>query len=153
MRRIVGDEAQPLPTPVQHYFNSKKYDAPTPIQAQSLPLTLRGRDVVAVAQTGASDLSDAHCGRLALSPALKIYPLASAPRSALARTRPQGLTLFCSSIMCCISGSGKTVGFLLPLLWNAAAKRKLDRNTRGPLGFILAPTRELAQQVRLCLLP
>lgn len=57
VRRVVGDEEQPLPTPVQHYFNSKKYDAPTPIQAQSLPLTLRGRDVVAVAQTGASGLA------------------------------------------------------------------------------------------------
>ena len=41
------------------------------------------------------------------------------------------------------------MSFLLPLLWDAASKRKLDRHTRGPLAFILAPTRELAQQVIL----
>ena len=45
------------------------------------------------------------------------------------------------------TGSGKTMGFLLPLLWECAAQRKAGRDTRGPLAFVLAPTRELAQQV------
>ena len=65
VKRLVGDEIESLPTAVQHLFEKKGYDGPTPIQAQSLPITLAGKDVVAIAQTG----------------------------------------------------SGKTMGFLLPLLW------------------------------------
>jgi len=95
LRRTVGGVDQPLPTAVAHFLHKRGFDAPSPIQAQSLPLTLAGRDVVAIAQTG----------------------------------------------------SGKTLGFLLPLLWEAAAARKADRSTRGPLAFVLAPTRELAQQI------
>ena len=104
-------EVQQLPPKVERLFAAKQYDAPTPIQAQSLPLTLAGRDVVAVAQTG----------------------------------------------------SGKTMGFLLPLMWDAVS-RKQPTPARGglqaarerrrfqvapvaPTAVVLAPTRELAQQI------
>ena len=94
-----GDGARsPLPSKVRQFFRSKGYEQPTPIQAASLPLSLAGKDTVAIAQTG----------------------------------------------------SGKTMAFLLPLLWNAMEQRKQDSGkqpTRGPLALVLAPTRELAQQI------
>ena len=69
---------------------------PSPIQAQSLPLSLGGRDLIAVAQTG----------------------------------------------------SGKTLGFLLPLFWSLVERRAAG-DRAGPLAVVLAPTRELAQQIEM----
>lgn len=43
------------------------------------------------------------------------------------------------------TGSGKTIGFLLPLVLNAL-ERPAERD-RGPAGLILTPTRELAIQI------
>ena len=102
----VSGEVQELPERVSKFMASKGYDKPTPIQAQSLPLTLAGRDVVAVAQTG----------------------------------------------------SGKTMGFLVPLMWDAATRaksaapaprpgRRYQMVPVAPAAVIMAPTRELAQQI------
>ena len=95
LERTNGDEREQLPKRVMRYFDSKGYTAPSTVQAQSMPLTLAGRDVVAVAQTG----------------------------------------------------SGKTLGFLVPLFWHVAAARRNAANKMGPLAVVLAPTRELAQQI------
>lgn len=51
------------------------------------------------------------------------------------------------------TGSGKTLGFVLPMLVhihnNERYVRSFGRDTLpGPLGLILAPTRELAQQIQ-----
>jgi ATP-dependent RNA helicase RhlE len=75
-------------------LSSLDYDAPTPIQQQAIPPLLRGKDVLALAQTG----------------------------------------------------TGKTAAFTLPIL------ERLSHDTRPPLpgqpkALILAPTRELAQQI------
>lgn len=45
------------------------------------------------------------------------------------------------------TGSGKTISYLLPLLRQIKAQRPLSADETGPLGLILAPTRELAQQI------
>lgn len=45
------------------------------------------------------------------------------------------------------TGSGKTVSFLLPLLRQIKAQRPLSKTETGPMGLILAPTRELAVQI------
>lgn len=45
------------------------------------------------------------------------------------------------------TGSGKTISYLLPLIRHIKAQRSLDNNESGPLGLILAPTRELAIQI------
>lgn len=45
------------------------------------------------------------------------------------------------------TGSGKTISYLLPLLRQIKAQRPLSVSETGPLGLILAPTRELAQQI------
>lgn len=44
------------------------------------------------------------------------------------------------------TGSGKTAAFLWPLLVHIMDQRELAPGD-GPIGLILAPTRELAQQV------
>ena len=49
-------------------------------------------------------------------------------------------------------GSGKTAAFLIPLLVWIMGLPKIERDAdadRGPYAIILAPTRELAQQVNL----
>ena len=85
---------QSLPNSLLRFFDKKGFTEPSPIQAQSYPISLAGRDVIAVAQTG----------------------------------------------------SGKTLGFLLPLFWSVDQMRKRGA-THGPLAVVLAPTRELAQQI------
>ena len=102
----VSGEVDELPERVSKFFAQKGYDKPTPIQAQSLPLTLAGRDVIAVAQTG----------------------------------------------------SGKTMGFLVPLMWDATTRassgapaprpgRRYQMVPVAPAAVVMAPTRELAQQI------
>jgi superfamily II DNA/RNA helicase len=68
------------------------YDTPTPIQAQSIPIALQGRDVLGIAQTG----------------------------------------------------TGKTAAFTLPMIDRLAAGRA---KARMPRALVIAPTRELADQV------
>lgn len=70
------------------------FDKPTPIQSQTIPAIMSGRDVIGVAKTG----------------------------------------------------SGKTVAFLLPMFRHIKDQRPLG-SMDGPVGLVLAPTRELAQQI------
>ena len=71
-----------------------EYTQPTPIQAQSIPAALLGRDIIGIAKTG----------------------------------------------------SGKTAAFIWPMLTHIMAQREL-REGDGPIGLILAPTRELSIQI------
>lgn len=71
-----------------------KYDVPTPIQAQGIPIALSGFDILGCAETG----------------------------------------------------SGKTASFAIPMIHHCLAQPPL-RPGDGPIGLVLAPTRELAQQV------
>jgi superfamily II DNA/RNA helicase len=41
-----------LVEPITHALRDEKYQTPTPIQAQTIPLALSGRDVIGIAQTG-----------------------------------------------------------------------------------------------------
>lgn len=45
------------------------------------------------------------------------------------------------------TGSGKTISYVLPLIRQIKAQRPLSSAETGPLGLILAPTRELALQI------
>lgn len=71
------------------------FSAPTPIQAQSWPVALQGRDIVAIARTG----------------------------------------------------SGKTLGYLIPGFIHLKQKRNNPR--LGPTILVLSPTRELATQIQV----
>lgn len=75
-------------------LRSAGFTAPTPIQAQSWPVALQKRDVVAIAKTG----------------------------------------------------SGKTLGYLLPAFLHLLRIRANSR--AGPIILVLAPTRELATQIQ-----
>ncbi len=71
------------------------YTEPTPIQAEAIPLLLKGTDMIGQAATG----------------------------------------------------TGKTAAFALPILQRLAEARDAGTRVDGPMGLILAPTRELAMQV------
>lgn len=70
------------------------FSAPTPIQAQSWPVAIQGRDIVAIAKTG----------------------------------------------------SGKTLGYLIPGFIHL--KQKRNNPKLGPTILVLSPTRELATQIQ-----
>ncbi|KAF2857978.1 P-loop containing nucleoside triphosphate hydrolase protein [Piedraia hortae CBS 480.64] len=75
-------------------LRDNKFEKPTPIQSQTLPAIMSGRDVMGIAKTG----------------------------------------------------SGKTVAYLLPMFRHIKDQRPLEK-LDGPIGLILAPTRELATQI------
>jgi len=79
---------------IQLTLKNENYTTPTPIQAQSIPHLLQGRDLLGCAQTG----------------------------------------------------TGKTAAFALPIL-NRLAQTRRPAVARKPRVLILAPTRELAQQI------
>ncbi|KAG9658788.1 P-loop containing nucleoside triphosphate hydrolase protein, partial [Aureobasidium melanogenum] len=83
-----------LGTQVLDVIRDLGFEAPTPIQSQTFPAIMSGRDVIGVAKTG----------------------------------------------------SGKTVAFLLPMFRHIKDQRPLE-NMDGPIGLIMAPTRELAVQI------
>ncbi|MCL4124552.1 UNVERIFIED_CONTAM: hypothetical protein GTU68_009887, partial [Idotea baltica] len=80
--------------PLMKAIRKSEYTQPTPIQAQSVPIALSGRDIIGIAKTG----------------------------------------------------SGKTAAFIWPLLVHIMDQKELAPD-QGPIGLILAPTRELAQQI------
>jgi ATP-dependent RNA helicase DDX46/PRP5 len=75
-------------------FNKLRYDRPTSIQAQAIPIAESGRDLIGVAKTG----------------------------------------------------SGKTLAFGVPMIRHILDQRPL-KPSDGPIGLILAPTRELSLQI------
>ncbi len=81
-----------LSMPILQALKSKGYNQPTPIQEESIPLILEGRDIFGSARTG----------------------------------------------------TGKTAAFALPMLDILSRQEKFSRHPRA---LILAPTRELAQQI------
>ncbi|SCU70423.1 ATP-dependent DEAD/H RNA helicase HEL64, putative [Trypanosoma equiperdum] len=102
---ICGDDCPPPMSSFDHLcgivppyllkkLTAQNFTAPTPVQAQSWPVLLSGRDLVGVAKTG----------------------------------------------------SGKTLGFMVPALAHIAVQEPL-RSGDGPMVVVLAPTRELAQQI------
>ncbi|KAM1130182.1 hypothetical protein ACFX13_045701 [Malus domestica] len=99
---VVGDNVPPpftsfestgFPSEILREVQKEGFSAPTPIQAQSWPVALQSRDIVAIAKTG----------------------------------------------------SGKTLGYLLPGFIHL--KRARNNPQMGPTVLVLSPTRELATQI------
>ncbi len=84
----------PLTEPLMRAVSTRGYQTPTPIQAQTIPHTLAGRDVLGCAQTG----------------------------------------------------TGKTAAFALPILQRLIKDQPKKRRPL-PRALVLAPTRELSQQI------
>ncbi|CAN6470383.1 unnamed protein product [Victoria cruziana] len=87
-------EATGFPSEILREMQSAGFASPTPIQAQTWPVALQGRDIVAIAKTG----------------------------------------------------SGKTLGYLIPAFIHLRQCRKNPQI--GPTVLVLAPTRELATQIQ-----
>ncbi|XP_077253601.1 ATP-dependent RNA helicase-like protein DB10 isoform X2 [Tasmannia lanceolata] len=87
-------ESTSFPLEILREFQRAGFSAPTPIQAQSWPIALQSRDIVAIAKTG----------------------------------------------------SGKTLGYLLPGFIHLKRSRK--NSQLGPTVLVLSPTRELATQIQ-----
>jgi len=95
-----------VPSPIESFFHcgfdmrllsmikKQKFEKPTPIQMQTLPVALSGRDTVGLAKTG----------------------------------------------------SGKTAAYLLPLCIHVMAASALEKG-EGPVAIVMAPTRELCEQI------
>lgn len=91
---ITSFEAIGLPSEILRELLQAGFPSPTPIQAQSWPIALEGRDIVAIAKTG----------------------------------------------------SGKTLGYLIPAFMHLKRVRKNPQ--MGPTVLVLSPTRELATQIQ-----
>ncbi|PKI38672.1 hypothetical protein CRG98_040958, partial [Punica granatum] len=87
-------EATGFPPEILREIYSAGFTAPTPIQAQTWPIALQSRDIVAIAKTG----------------------------------------------------SGKTLGYLMPAFMLLRTRRNNPQN--GPTVLVLSPTRELATQIQ-----
>lgn len=83
-----------LPEKVMKTLVKSGYETPFPVQCQTIPAIMSGRDLIACAKTG----------------------------------------------------SGKTAAFVLPMLRHILGQRSLESG-EGPLGLIIAPTRELSVQI------
>ncbi|KAJ0263675.1 DEAD/DEAH box helicase domain-containing protein [Hirschfeldia incana] len=83
-----------LTTRILNTIKKLNFEKPTPVQAQSLPIIMSGRDCIGVAATG----------------------------------------------------SGKTLSFVLPMLRHIKDQPPVESG-EGPIGLVMAPTRELVQQI------
>ncbi|PVD37618.1 hypothetical protein C0Q70_00214 [Pomacea canaliculata] len=92
---IMAFEEANFPDYVMTQVRKNSWTSPTPIQSQSWPIVMSGKDMVGIAQTG----------------------------------------------------SGKTLGFILPAIVHINHQPYLERGD-GPICLVLVPTRELAQQVQ-----
>lgn len=88
-----------FPNQIRQVLENGNFTKPTPIQAQSWPIVMSGKNLVGIAQTG----------------------------------------------------SGKTLGFMLPLL--SHVKAQTSSGPRQPKALVIAPTRELCNQIYEASLP
>lgn len=87
-----------LAEPTRKAVDKLGFTEPTPVQEQSIPAGIKGKDILAAAQTG----------------------------------------------------TGKTLAYLLPIFDQMVRHFGSKRPKKGPYALILAPTRELAQQISEC---
>ena len=84
-----------LPGPIIDLIEKKNFEKPFPIQSQSLPVGMSGRDLIGIAETG----------------------------------------------------SGKTLAYVLPMIRHIRDQRPIKDGIDGPIGLVIAPTRELVLQI------
>lgn len=131
-----------LPKEILDTVDSLKYLEPTPIQRQAIPIGLQNRDIIGIAQTGMDwCIFYFEIGFYYFSFVIIIIFF-------IIFIYFYFLLLFYFYFY--ITGSGKTVSFVVPLLvWISKIPRDIRVATleEGPFAIIMAPTRELAQQI------
>ena len=103
-------------------IRKSEYTQPTPIQAQGIPVALSGRDIIG--ETSFVFLLNTSLQRNIL------------------------LLLYFLFLGIAKTGSGKTAAYIWPMLVHIMDQPPLQKG-QGPIGLILAPTRELALQALL----
>ncbi len=104
------------------------FTAPTPVQAQAIPVVLAGRDVVASAQTGT--------GKTAAFTLPVLQLIAASARPAADPAAPVQP-----------SGTDADDGPAAPARPAASRRRRKPKADCGPHALVVTPTRELAQQI------
>lgn len=106
-----------IPPTILDIISQVGYEEPSPIQRQAIPIGLMNRDVIGIAETGGCSSTVQICQAML------------------------DVTL--------LLGSGKTAAFVIPMLVYIQQLPPLTDENRhlGPFALILAPTRELAQQI------
>ncbi|CAG8576295.1 1427_t:CDS:10 [Ambispora gerdemannii] len=99
------------------------YSEPTGIQKQAVPVALSGRDIIGIAKTGKLVNENKNFVILVLF-----------------------IRILDDQLVVVYLGSGKTAAFIWPMLVHIMDQGELDKG-EGSIGLILAPTRELANQI------
>lgn len=112
------DELSNVPQSLLDVIKKNNFEKASSIQAQGWPIALSGKNMVGIAQTGW------------VKPGInnQFYRIATF------------LTITNFS-------SGKTLGFILPAIVHILNQPRANR-TQGPTALVMAPTRELAQQIQ-----
>ena len=157
-RPIRSWEESTIHTTILEIIEKLGYKDPSPIQRQAIPIGLLNRDIIGVAETGASTADNRFIWKKPSNHTIFIIlqtRFTGQEREKNANiciiARFHYLLIFTlSPFFCRLSGSGKTAAFLIPLLtWIQSLPkiRKFEEAEGGPYSIIMAPTRELAQQI------
>lgn len=105
-----------------------KFQEPTPIQRQAIPIGLQNRDIIGVAETGS--------GKTAAFLIPLLVWITTLPK--IDRYRNSVLNISKITFVCFM---------LCSQLWTFCRCCRIEDSDQGPYAVILAPTRELAQQI------
>ncbi|MGH0186052.1 UNVERIFIED_CONTAM: hypothetical protein FKN15_024769 [Acipenser sinensis] len=150
-----------FPTYVMDVITKQNFTEPTPIQAQGWPVALSGKDMVGIAQTGSGKTLSViqfaiHVAYLYFNSGEASFPtyvMDVITKQNFTEPTPiqaQGWPVALSGkdmVGIAQTGSGKTLSYLLPAIVHINHQPFLEHGD-GPICLVLAPTRELAQQVQ-----
>lgn len=143
---IKYDKSNLEPFQKQFYFEPEEVKNMTPEQVKDLRLNL---DNITVKGKGCPNPVE-RWSQLGLSTSVMNMVTQNLKFKQLTPIQAQALPAIMSGrdvIGISKTGSGKTITYLLPLIRHIKAQRDLVPGETGPMGLIMAPTRELAQQI------
>lgn len=117
------DNRTKIPQSILHVIKDLGYKNPTPIQRQAIPIIYDGYDVIGIAETGSGKT------------AAFIIPMLMRMLNQPSHTESN----YSHKLESQFGGTMKNV--------RPQKKRDNEESNRGPYGIVLAPTRELAQQI------
>ena len=129
-----------FPTPIMRAIQAMGYEKPSPIQRQAIPIGLDKRDIIGIAETGS--------GKTAAFLIPMLAYLLNIPEAHIRRTCDEGIALPCLVVVVEVVVS--TISVYAPRLSRhfSYCGCMLCLWSAGPLAVVMAPTRELAQQIQ-----